>query len=74
MVAQGEQVALVQSGMVTVRFSPTVARLAAEAFKVGRREEWRRIGQPDANGCVGHGVNLQLQSTVHGHWCTAVGR
>ncbi len=44
MVALGEQVALVQSGIATVGFSTTVARLAAEAFEAGARVEWRRIG------------------------------
>ena len=44
MVALGEQVALVQSAIATVGFPPTKARLAAEAFEVGAREEWRRIG------------------------------
>ena len=43
MVALGEQVALVQSAIASVGFSPTKARLAAEAFKAGAREEWRRI-------------------------------
>lgn len=44
MVALGEQVALVQSAISTIGFSPTKARLAAEAFEAGAREEWRRIG------------------------------
>lgn len=44
MVALGEQVELVQSAISTVGFPPTKARLAAEAFETGAREEWRRIG------------------------------
>ena len=47
MVALGEQVALVQSAIATVEFSPTKARLAAEAFEAGAREEWRRIASPE---------------------------
>ena len=43
-VALGEQVALVQSAIATVRFSPTKGRLAVEAFEAGDREEWRQIG------------------------------
>ena len=46
MVALGEQVALVQSGITTVGFPATVARLAAEAFEAGARVEWKRIGGP----------------------------
>ena len=46
MVALGEQVALVQSAIATAGFFPTKARLAAEAFEAGAREEWRRIGSP----------------------------
>ena len=44
MVALGEQVALVRSAVATIGFSPTKARLTAEAFEAGAREEWRRIG------------------------------
>ncbi len=44
MVALAEQVVLVQSAIAAVGFSPTEARLAAEAFEAGAREEWRRIG------------------------------
>ena len=47
MVALGEQVALVQSAIATVGFSPTKARLAAEAFEAAARVEWRRIGSPE---------------------------
>ena len=46
MVAVGEQVALVQSAIATVGFSPTVGPLSAEAFEAGARKEWRRIGSP----------------------------
>ena len=44
MLALGEQVALVQCAIASVGFSPTKARLAAEAFETGACEEWRRIG------------------------------
>ena len=47
MVALGEQVALVQSAIAIVGFSSTKARLAAEAFEAGAREEWRRIASPE---------------------------
>ena len=40
-------VALVQSAIATVGFSPTKARRAAEAFEAGAREEWQRIASPE---------------------------
>ena len=46
MVALGEQVALVRSAITIAGFSPTKAPLAAEAFEVGARVEWKRIASP----------------------------
>ena len=53
MVALGEQVALVQSAITTVGFSPTKARLAAEAFEAGARVEWKRIASPERPAVCG---------------------
>lgn len=42
-VALNEQVALIQTAIVDASYSATNARLAAKAFEVGAKTEWRRI-------------------------------